>query len=86
MGCADESEISSMPRRRREHQKSKIFKRFKDTLDELSAYLLWKNPPKCVFEMENRLNRVFENIGSEGLDKMNIGLMRSMEMLGKVLS
>ncbi|VUT27009.1 MAG: hypothetical protein MOIL_01823 [Candidatus Methanolliviera sp. GoM_oil] len=67
-------------------QKSKIFKHFKDVLEELSAYLLWKNPPKCVFEMESKLNRVFENIGSEGLDKMNIGSMESTEVLGKVLS
>jgi hypothetical protein len=55
-------------------------------LEELSAYLLWKNPPKCVFEIESELNRVFENIGSEGLDKMNIRSMESTEVLGKVLS
>jgi hypothetical protein len=59
---------------------------FKDALEELSAYLLWKNPPKCVFEMESELNRVFGNIGSERLDKMNIGSMESTEVLGKVLS
>ena len=74
---------------------------FKDALEELSAYLLWKNPPKCVFEMqsnqrfnavkmghfhmENKLNRVFGDIGSEGLDKMNIRSMRSMEVLEEVL-
>jgi len=58
---------------------------FKDTLEELSAYLSWKNPPKCVFEMENKLNRVFGDIGSEGLDKMIIGSVGSMEVLGKVL-
>ena len=91
---------------------------FKDALEELSAYLLWKNPPKCVskiqsnqrfdvvanrrfahattkvvstvkmghFHMKSKLNRVFENIGFEGLDKMNIGSMESTEVLGKVLS
>jgi hypothetical protein len=59
---------------------------FKDALEELSAYLLWKNPPKCVFEMESKLNRVFENIGFEGSDKMNIRSMESTEVLGKVLS
>ena len=25
--------------------------RFKDTLNEVSMYLLWKTPPKCVFEI-----------------------------------
>jgi hypothetical protein len=59
---------------------------FKDTLEELSAYLLWKNPPECVFEMENKLNRVFGDIGSERFDKMNIGSMGSMEVLGEALS
>jgi hypothetical protein len=59
---------------------------FKDALEELSAYLLWKNPPKCVFEMESKLNRVFENIGFEVSDKMNIRSMESTEVLGKVLS
>jgi hypothetical protein len=59
---------------------------FKDVLEELSAYLLWKNPPKCVFEIESELNRVFGNIGSEGLDKMNIRSMESTEVLGEVLS
>jgi hypothetical protein len=47
---------------------------------------LWKNPPKCVFEIESELNRVFENIGPEGSDKMNIGLVESMGELGEVLS
>jgi hypothetical protein len=39
---------------------------FKDTLEELSVYLLWKNPPKCVFDMGDRLNRLFGDIGFEG--------------------
>jgi hypothetical protein len=55
-------------------------------LEELSAHLLWKNPPKCVFEIESELNRVFENIGPEGSDKMNIRSMESTEVLGEVLS
>jgi hypothetical protein len=36
---------------------------FKDTLEVLSAYLLWKKPPECVFEMEKVLNRISGNIG-----------------------
>ena len=59
---------------------------FKDALEELSAYLLWKNPPKCVFDMKDRLNRLFSDIGFEGLDKMNIDLVESMRELGEVLS
>jgi len=74
---------------------------FKDMLEELSAYLLYKDPPECVFEMENKLsqiedlrftnlrfeiNRVFGNIEYEGSNKMNIGLIESMEELGEVLS
>jgi len=38
------------------------------------------------FHMESKLNRVFENIGFEGSDKMNIRSMESMGVLGKVLS
>ena len=59
---------------------------FKDTLEELSAYLSWNNLPKCVFEIEDRLNRVFGDIGSEGLDKMIIGSVGSMGVLGKALT
>jgi len=33
----------------------RIFEDFKDTLEESSAYLLWKNPPKWVFEMQSNL-------------------------------
>ena len=67
-------------------QKSKIFERFKNALEELSAYLSWKNLLKCVFDMEDRLNRVFGNIGYEGLNKMIIGSVRSMEVLRKALT
>jgi len=45
---------------------------FKDVLEELSAYLSYKNPPKCVFNMEKALNLVFGDIGSKRLDKMDI--------------
>ena len=54
---------------------------FKDALEELSAYLLWKSPPKCVFTVEKELNRVFGDIGFKGSDKMDIGSMGSMEIL-----
>ena len=54
---------------------------FKDALEELSAYLLWKNPPACVLKVEKELNRVFGDNGFEGLDKMNIGSMGSIGTL-----
>jgi hypothetical protein len=67
-------------------KKSKIFKHFKDALEELSLYLPYKNPPRCVFKIENNLNRVFGDIEFERSDKMDIELMESTEVLGKVLS
>jgi len=45
---------------------------FKDVLEELYAYLSYKNPPKCVFKMEKVLNLVLGDIGSKELDKMDI--------------
>jgi len=74
---------------------------FKDALEELSLYLLYKNPPRCVFKMENKLsqiedlrftnlrfviNRVFGDIEFERSDKIDSGLMESTEVLGKILS
>ena len=46
---------------------------FKEALDDLSAYLMYKSPPKCVFIVENALNQVFHEIGSKWLDKIDIG-------------
>jgi hypothetical protein len=47
---------------------------FKDVLDNISLYLLWKYPPKCVFEMENLLNNFYENMDFKCPDKLNIDL------------
>jgi hypothetical protein len=44
---------------------------FKDVLEVSSAYLLWKNPPACVFEVDGVLDRAFGNSGCKGLDKIN---------------
>ena len=44
---------------------------FKDALESSSAYLLWKSPPACVFEVAGVLDRVFGYNGYERLDKMN---------------
>lgn len=47
---------------------------FKDVLELLSFYLLWKKPPKSVFSFAELLNRVLGNIESGGLNKINVGL------------
>jgi hypothetical protein len=48
---------------------------FKDVLEELALYLLWKNPPKSVLWFKSKLERVFRNIDFKRLNKLNIGLM-----------
>ncbi|MGB7001696.1 MAG: transposase [Halobacteriota archaeon] len=51
---------------------------FKDVLEQLSFYLLWKSPPKSVYSLAEPLNRVLENIGSGRLNKINVGLLGPM--------
>ena len=46
---------------------------FKEALEELSAYLLYKNPPECVFKMEKALTRVSGDIGFKSQDRIYIG-------------
>jgi hypothetical protein len=58
---------------------------FKDALEELLLYLLYKNRPRCVFKIENKLNRVFGDIEFERSDKMDIRLIESIEKLGEAL-
>lgn len=43
---------------------------FKDVLEQLSFYLLWKSPPKSVYSLAELLNRVLENIGSGRLRRI----------------
>jgi len=50
---------------------------FKEVLDNLSLYLLWKYPPKCVFEMENLLSNFFIDMGYNQSDQSNIDLNNS---------
>jgi hypothetical protein len=47
---------------------------FKEISDNLSLYLLWKYPPKCVFEFEKLLSNLDIDISSFGSDQSNIGL------------
>ena len=46
-------------------------KGFKDVLEELSFYLLWKDPPECVFSLDRILNPIFENIVPKISNKMD---------------
>jgi len=48
---------------------------FKDVLELLSFYLLWKTPPKFVFSVVEPLKHMLENIESGRLNKINVGLM-----------
>ncbi len=47
---------------------------FKDLIENLSLYLLWKYPPKCVFEFEKLLSGLSMDIQFNGLDQSNINL------------
>jgi len=42
------------------------------TREQKWAHLSYKNPPKCVFKMEKAINLVFHEMGSRGLDKIDI--------------
>ncbi len=59
---------------------------FKDILDALSAYLLRKFPPKCLFSLENACDRMFKDIGCERFNKINNSLMESIPLSGRVTS
>jgi len=61
-------------------------KSFKDVLEELSFYLLWKDPPECVFSLDRILNPIFENILPEVSNKINIVEEGSIAVLGKATS
>jgi len=61
-------------------------KSFKDVLEELSFYLLWKDPPECVFSLDRILNPIFENIVPEVSNKINIIEEGSIAVLGKATS
>jgi len=57
---------------------------FKDVLEVISAYLLWKHPPKCVFSLGSTLERTLENIGYEKPNKINIKLTGTTLLSGEV--
>jgi hypothetical protein len=53
-------------------------KSFKDTLDGLSAYLLWKRPPKSAALMEDALKDAYIHIGCDSVNKMNDCLIEAI--------
>lgn len=59
---------------------------FKDVLDALSAYLLRKFPPKCIFSLENACEGMFKDIGCERFNKINNSLMQPIPLSGRVTS
>ncbi len=50
---------------------------FKEILDNLNLYLLWKYPPKCVFEMEKLLSNSPGDMGFNRQNQLNIDLKNS---------
>ena len=57
---------------------------FKDVLEGISVYLLREHPPKCAFSVRNAFEVVLGNIGSEKLNKINIGLTGANQLSGGV--
>ena len=46
-------------------------KSFKDILDGISAYLMWKRPPKAAALMESALKEAFTNIGCDSVNEID---------------
>jgi len=61
-------------------------KSFKEVFEELSFYLLCKEPPKCVSQLEKELESIFGNVCSEGSNKIKTGLERTMNISGAVIA
>jgi len=61
-------------------------KSFKEIFEELSFYLLCKEPPKCVSQLEKELESIFGNIGSKGSNKIKTQLERTMNISGAVIA
>jgi hypothetical protein len=57
---------------------------FKDVLERVSSYLLWVDPPKCVFTIEEPFERLLQDIGYETPNKMNTELTEAMLLSGVV--
>ena len=57
---------------------------FKDVLEHLSSYLLYVDPPKCVFAVEEPFKSVLRDIGYAVPDKMDTGLTEAMILSGVV--
>jgi hypothetical protein len=55
---------------------------FKDVFEHLSSYLLYVDPPKCVFAVEEPFKGLLRDIGYDVPDKMNTGLTEAMLLSG----
>ena len=61
-------------------------KSFKDVLEELSFYLLWKDPPECVFSLDRILNPIFKNIVPKISNKVDWVAEGPIDVLGEAVS
>ncbi|MBL7117821.1 MAG: transposase [Candidatus Syntrophoarchaeum sp.] len=57
---------------------------FKDVLDSVSAYLMWANPPECVFALGETFEELLINIGYEVPNRTNTELMGITTQAGEV--
>ena len=57
---------------------------FKDVLERVSNYLLWVDPPKCVFTIEEPFESLLQDIGYETPNKMDTKLTEDMLLSGVV--
>jgi hypothetical protein len=53
-------------------------KSFKDILDGLSAYLLWKRPPKAAALMEDALKEAYTNSGCDSVNEIDNCLIEAI--------
>ena len=56
--------------------------RFKDVLEHLPSYLLYVDPSKCVFAIEEPFKSLLRDIGYAVPDKMNTGLTEAIILSG----
>ena len=58
--------------------------RFKDVLEHMPSYLLYVDPPKCVFAVEEPFKSLLRDIGYAVSNKMNTRLTEAMILSGVV--
>ena len=59
---------------------------FKDVLERASSYLLWVDPPKCVFTVEEPFERLLQDIGYDMPNKMDTELKEVMLLSNAIVT